>query len=88
LEPIRYVVCMLSHCALSNLFVYRCFHNFIHEHASDDVDFANFNRDPKYVPTSVPERYKYDVSQHASDGSTLESSFMTMDTFHNNMFVF
>ncbi|XP_066320210.1 uncharacterized protein [Miscanthus floridulus] len=60
-------------------------HNFIREHASVDVDFANFDRDPTYMPT-IPKRYnKYAVSQHASDGSTSESSFVTMDTFHNNM---
>jgi len=60
-------------------------HNFIREHASVDVDFANFDRDPTYMPT-IPERYnKYAVSQHASDGSTSESSFVTMDTFRDNM---
>ena len=26
-------------------------HNFIREHASVDVDFANFDRDPTYMPT-------------------------------------
>jgi hypothetical protein len=26
-------------------------HSFIHEHASDDEDFANFDRDPNFVPT-------------------------------------
>ncbi|XP_066344631.1 uncharacterized protein [Miscanthus floridulus] len=60
-------------------------HNFIREHASVDVDFANFDRDPTFMPT-IPERYnKYAVSQHASDGSTSESSFVTMDTFRDNM---
>ena len=60
-------------------------HNFIREHASGDVDFANFDRDPNYVPT-IPERYnKYDVSQHASDGSTSESSFVTMDSFRDSL---
>ena len=44
------------------------------EHASVDVDFANFDRDPTYMPT-IPEKYnKYAVSQHASYGSTSESS--------------
>ena len=43
-------------------------HNFIREHASVDVDFANFDRDPTYMPT-IPESYnKYAVTQHASDG--------------------
>ena len=26
-------------------------HNFVREHASVDVDFANFDRDPTYMPT-------------------------------------
>ena len=60
-------------------------HNFIREHASGDVDFANFDRDPNYVLT-IPERYnKYAVSQHASDGSTSESSFVTMDSFRDTL---
>ena len=60
-------------------------HNFIREHASGDVDFANFDRDSNYVPT-IPERYnKYAVSQHVSDGSTSESSFVTMDSFRDSM---
>jgi len=61
-------------------------HNFIREHASGDVDFANFDRDPNYVLT-IPERYnKYAASQHASDGSTSESSFVTMDSFRDTFF--
>lgn len=60
-------------------------HNFIREHASEDEDFANFDRDPNFVAT-IPERYnKYAVSQHASDGSTLESSFVTMDAFRDSL---
>uniref|UniRef100_A0A0A9GWP7 Uncharacterized protein n=1 Tax=Arundo donax TaxID=35708 RepID=A0A0A9GWP7_ARUDO len=60
-------------------------HNFIREHASEDMDFANFDRDHNYVPT-IPERYqKYAVSQHASDGSTSKSSFVTMDVFRDAM---
>ena len=60
-------------------------HNFICEHASVDVDFANFHKDPTYMPT-IPKRYnKYAVSQHTSDGSTSESSFVTMDTFRDSM---
>jgi hypothetical protein len=63
-------------------------HNFIREHASGDVDFANFDQDPNYVPT-IPERYnKYAVSQHVSDGSTSESSFMTMDSFRDTLATF
>ena len=58
---------------------------FIREHASVDVDFANFDRDPTYMPTILERYNKYVVSQHVSDGSTSESSFVTMDTFRNNM---
>jgi hypothetical protein len=37
-------------------------HNYIREHSSGDVDFANFDRDPNFMPT-IPERYnKYVVS--------------------------
>ena len=60
-------------------------HNFIREHASVDVDFANFDRDPIYMPTILKRYNKYAVCQHASDGSTSESSFVTMDTFRDNM---
>ena len=60
-------------------------HNFIREHASGDVDFARFDRDPNFVPT-IPERYnKYVVSRHASDTSTNEASFVTMDTFRDSL---
>ncbi|XP_021311570.1 uncharacterized protein LOC110433541 [Sorghum bicolor] len=60
-------------------------HNFIREHASGDVDFARFDRDPNFVPT-IPERYnKYAVSRHASDTSTNEASFVTMDTFRDSL---
>ena len=60
-------------------------HNFIREHASVDVDFAKFDRDPTFMPT-ISERYnKYAVSQHASDGSTSEPNFVTMDNFRDNM---
>ena len=60
-------------------------HNFIREHASDDDDFSNFDRDPNFVPT-IPERYnKWAVSQHASDADTDEPSFVTMDTFRDSM---
>jgi hypothetical protein len=51
-------------------------HNFIREHASVDVDFSKFYRDPNFVPT-IPERYnKYVVSRHASDKSTKEANFV------------
>jgi hypothetical protein len=28
-------------------------YNYIHEHSSDDVDFANYDRDPNFVPTRI-----------------------------------
>jgi hypothetical protein len=60
-------------------------HNFIREHSSGDVDFANFDRDPNFVPT-IPDRYnKYAVSPHASDDSTTEASFLTMDGFRDRI---
>ena len=56
-------------------------HNFIREHASRDVDFANFD-----CVLTIPKRYnKYVVSQHAFDGSTSESSFVTMDSFRDSL---
>jgi len=56
-------------------------HNFIREHASRDVDFANLD-----CVLTISERYnKYVVSQHASDGSTSESSFVTMDSFRDSL---
>jgi hypothetical protein len=61
------------------------FITFICEHASEDEDFANFDHDPNFVPT-IPERYnRYAVSQHAYDGSTLESSFVILDAFHDSL---
>ena len=39
-------------------------HNFIREHASDDEDFTNFDRDPNFVPTILERYNKYIVSQH------------------------
>lgn len=60
-------------------------HNFIREHGSEDLDFANADRDPNYAPT-IPERYnKYAISQVASDGSTAQSSVLSMDTFRDEM---
>jgi hypothetical protein len=60
-------------------------HNFIREHASEDDDFANFDHDPNFVPTIIERYNKYAVSQHAYDGSTSESSFVTMDTFRYSL---
>ena len=60
-------------------------HNFIREHSSGDVDFANFDQDPNFMPT-IPDRYnKYAVSPHASDESTSEASFIKIDAFHDSM---
>jgi hypothetical protein len=60
-------------------------HNYIREHSSGDVDFANFDRDPNFMPT-IPERYnKYVVSRHASDDYTSEPSFVTMDSFRDSL---
>jgi hypothetical protein len=60
-------------------------HNYIHEHSSGDVDFANCDRDPKCVPT-IPDRYnKYAVLNHASDDSTSKASFLTMDEFRDSV---
>jgi hypothetical protein len=50
-------------------------HNYIREHSSGDVNFANCDQDPNFVPT-IPDRYnKYAVSFHASDDSTFEACF-------------
>ena len=60
-------------------------HNYIREHSSGDVDFANCDRDPDFMPTN-PDRYnKYALSSHASDDSTGEASFITMDTFRDSV---
>lgn len=56
-------------------------HNFIREHASEDDDFANFDRDPNFVPTILERYNKYAVSH----GSTLELSFVTMDAFRDSL---
>jgi transposase InsO family protein len=54
-------------------------HNYIREHSSGDVNFVNCNQDPNFVST-IPDRYnKYAVSFHASDDSTFEACFFTMD---------
>jgi hypothetical protein len=60
-------------------------HNYIREHSSGDVDFANYDRDPNFVPT-IPDRdNKYAVSSHASDDSTSEASFLMMDAFRDSV---
>jgi hypothetical protein len=52
-------------------------HNYIREHSSGDVDYANCDRDLDFVPT-IPDRYnKYAVLPHASDDSTFKESFLT-----------
>jgi hypothetical protein len=57
-------------------------HNFIHEHDSEDADFARFDRDPDFLPT-IPERYnKYAVTL---DGSTSEANVATMDKFRDDL---
>jgi hypothetical protein len=60
-------------------------HNYICEHSSGDVDFANCDRDPDFVPT-IPDRYnKYASLSHASDDATSEASFLMMDAFRDSM---
>lgn len=59
--------------------------NFIHTHESEDEDFGNFDWDPNFVPTILERYNKYVMLQHASDGSTSESSFVTMDTFRDTL---
>jgi hypothetical protein len=60
-------------------------HNYIREHSSGDMDFANCDRDHDFVPT-IPDRYnKYAVLPHASDDSTSEASFLTMDEFRDSV---
>jgi hypothetical protein len=56
-------------------------HNFIREHASEDEDFANFDRNPNSVPTILERYNKYTVSH----GSTSELSFVTMDAFRDSL---
>ena len=51
-------------------------HNFIHQHGSEDSDFAHLDRDPHFVPT-IPEMYnRYAVTLN---GSTLETNVATTD---------
>jgi hypothetical protein len=60
-------------------------HNNIREHSSGDVDFANCDRDPDFVPT-IPNRYnEYAMLSHVSDDSTSEASFLMMDAFHDSV---
>ena len=51
-------------------------HNFIHQHGSEDSDFAHLDRDPHFVPT-IPKMY----NRHAVtlNGSTLETNVATTD---------
>jgi hypothetical protein len=50
-------------------------HNYIREQSSGDVDFANCDWDPNFVPT-IPDRYKYAVASHVSDDSTSKQVFL------------
>jgi hypothetical protein len=60
-------------------------HNYIREHSSGDMDFANCDWDPNFVPT-IPNRYnKYVVLSYASDDSTSEASFLRMDKFRDSV---
>jgi hypothetical protein len=60
-------------------------HNFIRWHGGEDPDFAQFDRDPNFVPT-IPERYnRYVVPPTASDVSTTENSAPTMDAFRDEL---
>jgi hypothetical protein len=55
-------------------------HNFIREHRIEDLDFAQFDRDPDYVPT-IPERYsKFAIG---FDGFTTMPNAPTMDMFRD-----
>jgi hypothetical protein len=53
-------------------------HNFIREHRIEDLDFAQFDRDPDYVPT-IPERYNKFAT--GFDGFTTMPNAPTMDMF-------
>lgn len=60
-------------------------HNFIREHASPDMHFHRFDRDPNYVPT-IPSRYaKYVISQDTTDASTSQTSATSMDSFRDDL---
>jgi hypothetical protein len=59
--------------------------NYICDHSSGDVDFANCDRGLNFVPT-IPDRYnKYAVSSHASNDSTSKESFLVMDAFRDSV---
>jgi hypothetical protein len=60
-------------------------HNYIREHSSGDVDFANFDRDPNFMPTILERYNKYVVSRHASDDDTSKPTFVTMDSFRDSL---
>jgi hypothetical protein len=58
-------------------------HNYIREHSSGDVNFANCDLDSDFVPT-IPDRYnKYVLLPYASYDSTFKASFLSMDAFHD-----
>jgi hypothetical protein len=60
-------------------------HHYIREHSSADVDFANCDQDLDFVPTILDIYKNYAVLYHASDDSTSEASFLTMDGFHGSV---
>ena len=57
-------------------------HNFIREHDGVDLDFAQFDRDPNFIPT-IPERYHKYVAP--SNRSTTEPNAPSMDAFHDEL---
>jgi len=60
-------------------------HNFIHEHGSEDWDFARFNCDPYFIPTIYTRKVFPICSQ---DGSALETNAATMDIFRDDTTAF
>ena len=57
-------------------------HNFIHEHGSEDSNFACFDRDPNFNPI-IPKRYNQYVV--TSNDSTSEANVATMDVFRDDL---
>ena len=57
-------------------------HNFIHEHGSEDLDFAHFGRDPHFVPIILERYNRYTIT---SNGSTSEANVATMDVFCDDL---
>lgn len=52
------------------------------------MDFSNCDRDPDFVPT-ISDRYKkYAMTSHASNQSTSDVSFITIDTFRDRVTTF